>query len=198
VATNCLAAVPDLSQQIGNAAGAVLITQKPAAGSLLGPGTYPVSLTILDALGNRHVCENTLTVSSGGAPGLVCPPDMVVTAKSPAGVAVNFAASLCDTNFTLVYAPPSGSIFAPGTNIVKVTAGGAAGSESCGFSVIVNYLAINTGLVNGKLVLNWSDGAVLQQAASPLGPWTTMKNVASPYQPPITGRQGFFRAAQIP
>ena len=197
VTTNCLAAVPDFSKQIGNAGEAVLITQKPAAGTFLGPGTYPVTLTLLDALGNRHVCENTLTVSSGDSPGLECPPDMVVTARSSSGVAVSFAAALCNTNFTLTYSPPSGSIFPPGTSIVKVTAGNAAFSQSCNFSVIVKYLAINAGLLNGKLAIEWTGGAVLQQATSPRGPWTEVKNVTSPYQPPMIAKEGYFRAVQV-
>src|SRR5262249_43203428 len=58
----CVAPVPDLTTQVGNGGQAVYIAQSPAAGSLVSPGTYPVTVTIIDQFGTRQICTSVLTV----------------------------------------------------------------------------------------------------------------------------------------
>ena len=64
VGSNNVAIVPDLRTQVGNAGAAFVITQVPQPGSLISPGTYLVTVTIVDGLsGQSHICQSTLTVS---------------------------------------------------------------------------------------------------------------------------------------
>jgi autotransporter-associated beta strand protein len=196
VGSNCLAIVPDLTSQVGNIGQAVQVTQNPAANTMLGPGTYPVTITFLDALGIHHECDSVLVISPGTFPGLQCPPDITVTAPSTNGVAVNFAASLCNTNYTITYSPASGSTFLPGTHVVHVSVIQSGQTlQSCTFNVTVSFITISVAVTNRTLVLTWTTGAKLQQAPTPVGPWTTVTNVSSPYTPATTARQSYFRAA---
>ena len=69
---NGLVPVPDLTTQVGNLSSARLITQRPAAGTQVGPGTTNITLTMVDQLGASQICTTPLTVLpavGGGAPG---------------------------------------------------------------------------------------------------------------------------------
>lgn len=57
-------------------------------------------------------------------------------------------------------------------------------------------LTLAGGPVNGQpgLTLSWSGpGVVLEEAATPNGPWTPAAGATSPYRPPVTATAGFFR-----
>jgi hypothetical protein len=62
VSSNNLAAVPDLRAEVGNATAAFMIIQIPQPGLLVGPGSYPVSITAIDEFGRRYLYQTTLTV----------------------------------------------------------------------------------------------------------------------------------------
>jgi len=64
---SCQAAVPNLVGEVSasdncTAGGALMITQTPAAGTLVGLGATPVTITVKDAAGNLSTCTATVTV----------------------------------------------------------------------------------------------------------------------------------------
>jgi hypothetical protein len=61
--TNNMAVVPDLRAGVSNASAAFMITQVPQPGSLVGPGSYPVNITVFDEFGGRYLYQSTLTVT---------------------------------------------------------------------------------------------------------------------------------------
>jgi hypothetical protein len=68
VCCNGLARVPDLTTQVGNGTAARLITQTPAAGTLVGLDTTNITLTIVDQLGASQICTTPLTVLPNTTP----------------------------------------------------------------------------------------------------------------------------------
>jgi probable HAF family extracellular repeat protein len=71
VHAECLAAVPDFTAKTlvtDNCSRELVVTQSPAAGTLLGLGTYVVTLSATDDSGNRGSCTTTLTVVDRTAP----------------------------------------------------------------------------------------------------------------------------------
>jgi len=65
-AANCQAAVPDFTAGVvaSDSCGVVTITQSPAAGTLVGPGTTNVTLTVKDAANNTAICTTTFSVQA--------------------------------------------------------------------------------------------------------------------------------------
>ncbi len=70
--TDCLATIPDLRGEVISTAscGPVTITQTPLL-TQVGPGTYPVILTVCDGCANCTTCTLQVTVAGGSAPNLV-------------------------------------------------------------------------------------------------------------------------------
>src|SRR5204863_4463880 len=67
---NCQAAVPDVLGGVSvsdncSAAGAITLSQSPTAGTLVGPGTYTITVTVTDAAGNSATCTTSFTVRGG-------------------------------------------------------------------------------------------------------------------------------------
>jgi hypothetical protein len=117
-----------------------ILAGTPAAGT---GGIYPVTFTAHNGVGADANQSFTLTVDQ--APLVNCPSDLVTNAT--AGVcqlpAVAFAASASgfpapvlsySLNSTTITSP---HLFAVGTNFVSVTATNSAGTNTCGFTVIV-------------------------------------------------------------
>jgi hypothetical protein len=52
-----------------------------------------------------------------------------------------------------------------------------------------------TSLLNGQLQLSWNSGGTLESATNVLGPYIAITGV-SPYTPPITNSQMFYRLLQ--
>lgn len=147
VGTNCLAAIPDFTTSVVatdscTAVGALRITQSPVAGSLVGVGTTPVTVTVEDAASNRTTCATFFTARDTTAPVIACPATLVVTgAVGSVSNRVTFATPVASdncgvaTNFTL---PASNSFFAYGTTTVQSVAIDLAGNTgTCSFAVIV-------------------------------------------------------------
>jgi hypothetical protein len=193
VGANCTAAVPDLTTQVGNAGAAILITQSPPPGTLLGPGTYNITVTIVDQSGQQHVCVTSLTIFQNGASGLQCPANILANCTSSAGRVVTFQPTVCDPNFTLSCNPPSGSLFPPGVTTVTCTAAGPNSSQQCSFTVTVNCLVLNiVPLTPVSQALSWPGNGVLYQATNVSGPFHPVAGATSPYTNRVRG-QGFFR-----
>lgn len=193
----CVAVVPDLTQKIGNVGAAVLVLQDPPADALVGPGSYKVTLTIVDQNGDRHICSTPLTILQSSTSGLLCPQDIVTNCASSAGRVVFYQVGLCNTNFTLKCNPPPGALFPPGVTKVSCVASSATGViEQCGFTVTVNCPAIGIVQSKNSVTLTWQSGGTLQKASTLFGPWITLSNAVSPFPVSFSGSQGFFRVKQ--
>src|SRR5439155_9330204 len=74
---NCQAAVPNVMNgatlsDACSGAGAITLSQSPAAGTLVGLGTHTITVTATDAATNSATCTTTFTVSDTTAPSVVC------------------------------------------------------------------------------------------------------------------------------
>ncbi|NOT59061.1 MAG: CSLREA domain-containing protein, partial [Acidobacteria bacterium] len=93
---SCQAAVPNFVSQITatdncTLAGALTITQSPAAGTPLGLGTHTVTITVKDAANNMATCTTTFTVTDATPPTLsACPTNQTVTANAATGATVTY------------------------------------------------------------------------------------------------------------
>ncbi len=92
----------------------------------------------IDACGNSNTCSQTVTELE--APVILCPSNIVVL--SCTNIGVEYSATVtgtCCTNVTVVYTPPSGTVFAPGTltNVHCVATDCCSNSTSCDFTVSV-------------------------------------------------------------
>ena len=78
---------------------------------------------------------------AGPLPAINCPTGFVAEATSPSGAVVSFtisATNTCQPNVPVTCTPPSGSVFALGTNLVSCSAVDAFGvSNQCLFTVVV-------------------------------------------------------------
>lgn len=73
VSTNCSAVVPNIAGKVRatdniTPAGQLVVTQEPAQGTLVGPGTHEVRVTVTDRSGNSTVCKVRLLVADLTAP----------------------------------------------------------------------------------------------------------------------------------
>jgi hypothetical protein len=70
---NCQAAVPDFTPGVDatdncSGSGSLTITQSPTAGTLVGPGVTPVTITVTDEANNSTLCQANFTVTDTTAP----------------------------------------------------------------------------------------------------------------------------------
>src|SRR5205814_2518325 len=90
---NCQAAVPDVLGGVSvsdncNAAGAITLSQSPAAGTLVGLGTNTITVTATDAAGNSANCTTSFAVTDNTAPTVTCPADSSASADANCQAAV--------------------------------------------------------------------------------------------------------------
>jgi hypothetical protein len=119
---------------------ALAIWQNPTNGTIVGKGTTPIAISVIDAAGNSNGCTTTFTVVDTTPPTIKCPSN--VTAKPDIGkctATVTYAPVVTDNcGATNACTPPSGSAFVVGTTTVVCTAYDAAGnSNTCSFTVTV-------------------------------------------------------------
>src|SRR5207249_2871853 len=81
---NCQAAVPNVLAGATvsddcTAPAAIILSQSPAAGTLVGLGTHTITVTATDATGNSASCTTTFTVTGTTVPTVIC------SATPPAG-----------------------------------------------------------------------------------------------------------------
>jgi ELWxxDGT repeat protein len=112
-----------------------------ASGSSFPLGSTPVTVTAVDAAGNRTHCGFTVTVQDATLPTLACPAPVFVEATSAAGAVVRYAPATVSgalSRVSLSYSRASGSSFPLGSTPVTVTATTSAGSTvTCSFTVSV-------------------------------------------------------------
>lgn len=114
--TACASTIPDLCKFAlscaTDACGPLTCSQSPAAGTAVGPGTYPITVGVTDCAGNPASCTVVYVVTAppGGCVTNACPTNVTVWNSGMGGPngSVPLAPGTPDPNFTLVSAPPSG------------------------------------------------------------------------------------------
>lgn len=112
--TNCSAAVPDLCQPARLCAfdqcGPLTCTQSPPAGTVVGPGVYPITVSVLDCAGNSASCTLNFTVVAPAGGCVTNPPCDTFTNVWNTGMNGGnpLPPGAPDPTYTLVSAPPGG------------------------------------------------------------------------------------------
>src|SRR5207244_2803718 len=75
---NCQAAVPNILSGVTandncSSAGAITLSQSPAAGTLVGLGLHTITVTATDAAGNSATCTTAFTLTDNTPPTVTCP-----------------------------------------------------------------------------------------------------------------------------
>jgi hypothetical protein len=208
-ANTCATQVPTVPVEIDQScaeAGQVKVTQRPPAGTSVGPGVYPITIAAADSSGRRATLTTLLTVRELALPEINCPRNIVATAGNQAGARVSFritARTPCQQQLETVCTPPSGSLFPIGTTTVHCTAVSSGGlTNSCSFTVTVSLAPprIQAAFSNRRLLLTWEEGAILESATEIIGPWTEVPSATSPYSVSTDGlntpQRRFFRLKQ--
>src|SRR5205814_63873 len=121
-----------------SAPSAIILSQSPTAGTMVGLGTHTITVTATDAAGNSATCTTTFTVSDNTAPTVVCSPvpgasaDANCQAAVPnvmGGVSVSDACS-APSAIILSQSPVAGTMVGVGTHTITVTATDAAGNNA--------------------------------------------------------------------
>jgi hypothetical protein len=180
-----------------------IVVQDPKPGTLLGPGSYVITVSAVDAQGNIGTCETVFEVVDPTPLTLQCPQDILVTdCNSSQGTVVRFeviAKGRCgNVPVQVTSTPPSGSVFAEGETVVTSTAKDSQGiTYTCSFKVVVHcgggavIAAVHN--ANNQVVLTWEGGAVLEQASAVTGPWTSVNTQQGTFTVTPTGQKAFFR-----
>src|SRR5213078_381070 len=148
---NCQATVPDVLGGVTasdncSPTNSITLIQSPAAGTLVGLGTNPITVTATDAAGNSATCTTSFVVTDNTAPTAVCSatPSAFADANCQATVpnvlgGVSVSDNCSATNaITLAQSPLAGTLVGLGTNTITVTATDAAGnSATCTTSFVV-------------------------------------------------------------
>jgi uncharacterized repeat protein (TIGR01451 family) len=129
-AVNCQAAVPDFTGGVvaTDCTGPLMISQSPAAGTLVSSGVTTVTLTVKDAANNTATCTTTFTVQPAADLSV-----QVVTSPDP--VTVGQAVSYTVTVANLGPCPASGvtvnNVLSAGQVLVSVTDPGTSIARAC-------------------------------------------------------------------
>jgi beta-lactam-binding protein with PASTA domain len=140
---SCQAAVPDFTGNVTatdncTAADDLVITQSPAAGTLVGTGVTNVTIRVTDAADNEKTCTTTFTVTDVTAPNItVCAPGQSANANGSCQAAVpNFTGNVTATDncgaagLVITQSPVAGTMVGTGTTNVTITVKDAANNSS--------------------------------------------------------------------
>jgi len=127
--------------QVEDAVGVQKVSADRESGSLFGVGTWPVTLTAVDAASNQAQCTFTVYHQDVVAPSITCPGPQQVVAAQEEGAEVLFPEATATDDLappTVLYSQEPGSTFPLGETIVTATARDLGGNEvSCSFPVTV-------------------------------------------------------------
>ncbi|MFO0973889.1 MAG: lamin tail domain-containing protein [Phycisphaerae bacterium] len=141
---NCQAAVPDFTAAVVatdncTAQGSLVITQSPTAGTLVGLGDTPVTITVKDAANNMAMCSRTFTVVDATPPSISdCGMDLSADADAMCQAAVpDFTAAVVATDnctaqgsLVITQSPTAGTLVSTGDTTVTITVKDAANNMS--------------------------------------------------------------------
>jgi hypothetical protein len=141
---DCQAAVPDVTGNVVatdncTPTNQLQITQTPAAGTMVGGGQYPITVTVTDASGNSSTGVVTLTVVDTTAPSIVSVPGPItISADGNCQAAVpDVTASVVATDnctasnqLQITQSPAAGTLLAGGQYLITVTVTDASGNSS--------------------------------------------------------------------
>jgi probable HAF family extracellular repeat protein len=141
---NCQAAVPDLVSQLVASdnctpPASLIITQNPAAGALIGLGTYPIQVAVTDEAGNAAGCSVLFTVFDAAPPVFLSVPGLITLstdtncqAAVPDVLGQILAADNCTPPNQLVMSqnPPAGTLLPRGHSMIMITVTDTAGNNS--------------------------------------------------------------------
>ena len=118
----------------------VVVTDGPASGSVLDPGTYTVELTATDDAGNERMCTFDIIVSDTQAPSIACPADIILTCGQTLTYDLPTATDACSSEVAVGVqsGPLSGTTPAVGTyTVVLVATDDLGNAATCDFQVMV-------------------------------------------------------------
>ena len=121
-----------------SAASALVKEQSPAAGTVVPCGTHVVTLTVVDAAGNRTTCSATVNVVDLTSPVVNCPEEIFRCARTNCQAAVPDlrwrleASDNCTPSAELVITqnPAPGTLLGAGRHEVRFTVADAAGNRT--------------------------------------------------------------------
>jgi probable HAF family extracellular repeat protein len=191
---NSKAVLPDLLAGVTASdnctpAGELALTQSPTPGTVLGVGTYVVTVTATDEAGNMAVCTTTFTVQDTTPPVLTAPQSLILSANGnsqatvPDVVSRIIVSDNCTAANKLVVdqSPAAGTLVGMGTHLITVTAKDAAGNmatctttftvkDTTPPTIICPPSMISFADVNGKALLpNLLAGVTASDNCTPAG-----------------------------
>jgi probable HAF family extracellular repeat protein len=142
--SNCQAPVPDLASQViatdnCTPPQSLTITQTPLAGTLVGLGSHPVTITVTDASGNSSTCTVPFTVVDTTPPVILHTPGPInlsagvdCQAQVPDVLANVTATDSCTSvdQLVKVQSPAAGTLIGIGASSIRVTVSDAAGNKA--------------------------------------------------------------------
>jgi hypothetical protein len=151
--SNCQGAVPSIVASVVatdncTPANQLIVTQNPAAGTLLGTGAHTITVTVKDASGNASSAIVSISVVDSTAPVIVSTPGPIsVSANSNCqGAVPNIVSSVVATDnctpanqLIVTQNPAPGTLLGTGAYMITVTVTDASGNSSSAtipFSVV--------------------------------------------------------------
>jgi hypothetical protein len=170
---------------------------------MLSAGDHEIIITVRTANGGLlGSCATHVLVRDSSSISLSCPREMVVRCQDEKGAQVFYegvraVTERCRQVVPVTCEPPSGTLFPPGTTIVKCFALDAAGQRvECSFPVQVICDAPRVSVSRGegnRVRIVWQGYGILESADSLAGPWRAVPTAVSGYTlEPIASSQ-FFR-----
>lgn len=141
---NCETVVPDLRPSVVvsdncTPAGDLVVTQRPAAGTVIGSGQFAIVVTVTDAAGNSSSCESAILGGDTVPPTIVRSPSCVTNTTGEDCQArvtdlkgLFVVADNCTPTEALliVQSPAAGTLLPKGEHLVTVTVTDAAGNST--------------------------------------------------------------------
>jgi len=201
----CQVALPDFTTGVTanddcTPSGSLVITQTPAAGTLVGTGVTNVTIKVTDAANNFSTCPTTFTVTDVTPPSITtCGPaqsafaDVNCQAAVPDFTATTVASDNC--SFTLSQVPAAGTLVGLGITNVTITAtDGAMLTATCGttFTVTDGTAPSHGGTCPANITVNADPGSTSASGVTWTPPtWTdnctaTVTDITASHTPPAT------------